>query len=926
MEVVTFSGPQPVYIDPNLVSVLSNSTVAANGSFTSDPVLGGGQVSLIINITGTPTGGSPTLQFSVQEVDPVDGVTAIGSATTSNIFNSASYQVISLASTNSCRFKVTWTVGGSTPSFGGVNVSLSNKIGGGSAGSNASVGSVNVTAPSSATMIGGVDDSGNLSPFSVSPAGHLPIAGNALRGYAGEVVGWSTTAHVSPTVDPVGALYTRGQVMTDEGSFTDDFRGSSLTTALTGTLGFTNNSDQVVGVGTKFLTELDYYSVIKKSGDADTLYVQVSSVEDDTHLTLLSPYQGTTQSGQTGVKSKWITSVGTGASLSVGSSLVTIACGTTSGALVGLWTVPDYIPFLGALKVAVDNRRANQNIFIGWFDTAANPTPGLYAAFLLDGTTNTTVKCVSATSTAAADTQTTSVTLPGGVNSTASNVYRVAPWQGQVAFYVNEQLVAVHAQHVIPPYADIRMGMYNVNTGVPAGATGITLDSVIYESIDRLDARVYNTNADFMQVTANGRTTTGMPVPLQVSAAGIAVVSGSGSFTVAQATAASLKAQVSGAITPADAFANPTTAITNQALLQGFNGTTWDRLKAGANNADAEAVATLGILAVKNYLYGFNGTTWDRLRSSTANGLVVDVSRVQGSVAITAASLPLPTGAATEATLDTLLADSTFTTRIPVQGQAAMAASVPVVIASDQSAIPVSGTFAGSSTPADAFANPTTAQLSQSFMMGFNGTTWDRLRSTTANGLAVDVTRVSGSVTVAQSTAANLLGTMTQGPGSGAAATYWYTRVTDGTNSMPTGDAAARGIYQRVTDGTNTAAVKASSTAAATTDPALVVSVSPNSTVPVKPATASTSSVTQVASSATSVTLKASNSARLGLMIFNDSTQVLYVKLGGTASSTSYTVKVLAGGYYEAPFGYTGVVDGIWASANGNAYVTEVTA
>lgn len=89
----------------------------------------------------------------------------------------------------------------------------------------------------------------------------------------------------------------------------------------------------------------------------------------------------------------------------------------------------------------------------------------------------------------------------------------------------------------------------------------------------------------------------------------------------------------------------------------------------------------------------------------------------------------------------------------------------------------------------------------------------------------------------------------------------------------------------------------------------------------------STSAVTQVASSASNVTLKASNAARLGLKIYNDSTAVLYVKFGATASTTSYTVQMGPQAFYvlERP-PYTGIVDGIWAAANGNAYVTELTA
>lgn len=50
----------------------------------------------------------------------------------------------------------------------------------------------------------------------------------------------------------------------------------------------------------------------------------------------------------------------------------------------------------------------------------------------------------------------------------------------------------------------------------------------------------------------------------------------------------------------------------------------------------------------------------------------------------------------------------------------------------------------------DAFSNPTTTLLGAN-LLGFNGTTWDRLRSDITNGLDVDVTRVSGSVTVSRS-------------------------------------------------------------------------------------------------------------------------------------------------------------------------------
>jgi hypothetical protein len=81
---------------------------------------------------------------------------------------------------------------------------------------------------------------------------------------------------------------------------------------------------------------------------------------------------------------------------------------------------------------------------------------------------------------------------------------------------------------------------------------------------------------------------------------------------------------------------------------------------------------------------------------------------------------------------------------------------------------------------------------------------------------------------------------------------------------------------------------------------------------------------TSVAGSASSVQLLAASSRR-GATIFNDSAATLYLKLGTTASTTSFTVRMLANAYYEVPFGYMGQIDGIWSSATGNARITELT-
>lgn len=88
------------------------------------------------------------------------------------------------------------------------------------------------------------------------------------------------------------------------------------------------------------------------------------------------------------------------------------------------------------------------------------------------------------------------------------------------------------------------------------------------------------------------------------------------------------------------------------------------------------------------------------------------------------------------------------------------------------------------------------------------------------------------------------------------------------------------------------------------------------------PATSAT--VTAVASSATVVTLQAANVERRGLTIYNDSTKILFVKLGSAASASSFSVKISSNGYFEVPSDYTGIVTGLWQAVNGSAYVTEI--
>jgi hypothetical protein len=88
---------------------------------------------------------------------------------------------------------------------------------------------------------------------------------------------------------------------------------------------------------------------------------------------------------------------------------------------------------------------------------------------------------------------------------------------------------------------------------------------------------------------------------------------------------------------------------------------------------------------------------------------------------------------------------------------------------------------------------------------------------------------------------------------------------------------------------------------------------------------ASSTTVTSTSASVTSVTILPSNATRIFATIYNTSSKVMYIKLGATASTTSFTTQLFAGSYWEVPNDYTGQIDAIWSGTGGAAVVTEAT-
>lgn len=213
---------------------------------------------------------------------------------------------------------------------------------------------------------------------------------------AGVVLGDQYTPNIPDTgttqtrllTDPDNQLKIRGDVLTDEGTFRDDFSGVALGAAWTST----------------------------QTGDA---------------------------------------------SLTVASSFVNIISGTQNGNTSLIKTTGDYGPIVLRMQFTLSQRIANQTTDVGFKDVWS-PT-NFSAFFRFTGTSNTSIQCVSQSSTNASDIQTTTATYPAGFTSATPCDYYIEVQPDQVTFLLNGIQIAQHKLHIPGPYdsLDVYAGITN---------------------------------------------------------------------------------------------------------------------------------------------------------------------------------------------------------------------------------------------------------------------------------------------------------------------------------------------------------------------------------------------------------------------------------------------------------------------------------
>lgn len=158
----------------------------------------------------------------------------------------------------------------------------------------------------------------------------------------------------------------------------------------------------------------------------------------------------------------------------------------------------------------------------------------------------------------------------------------------------------------------------------------------------------------------------------------------------------------------------------------------------------------------------------------------------------------------------------------------------------------------------------------------------------------------------------------------------WGTNVTGTVNIVPSASVIVGGWQANVTGNVKLDAWGTGVTGTVNVVPSASLIIggwSLATTASVRDIGAGTTTVSSANASITNFTLLNANVNRKGATFFKEGSNTVYIKLGTTATATSYTVKLSNNGYYELPEDYTGRVDILFSSAvAGNPlYVTEIT-
>ena len=266
---------------------------------------------------------------------------------------------------------------------------------------------------------------------------------------------------------------------------------------------------------------------------------------------------------------KWVSQVGTGGSLAVSGSNLTIGSGTTASAVTGVVSVETFtIPFRLSVGISLSQRIANQSFVIELVSVNSEtgvPDESNIARVIFDGTTATQAKysVVNVDSTPLVSAASTFPTTATPANYEIELFADESWFHGGAMDSTTARANSYRRHQNIPdPNGIYKIRLRWINGGTaPASNSNAVLAYVACQDYSELTTEI---------TSGRGSTSAGQALSVVVA----------GAVDTELPTAAAM----------ADATANPTVPIAGGAALL-FNGATWDRQRANFNTTTGDTGA-----------------------------------------------------------------------------------------------------------------------------------------------------------------------------------------------------------------------------------------------------------------------------------------------------------------------------------------------
>lgn len=476
-----------VSIDGNQLVVQANATVT-----TSSSVIVTGfnnrQVDLLVNIKASPTGTTPTITYSLQEVDPGDKTTVIGAPSSTLPLNSITNAQLSINASLSPYIKVSWTVAGASASFTQVFATMRSKPDP-NPGNSSSSGTITAacadpgTACASGTFVS-INTAGQFGSFV-----HIPSTNNIVGTLKAECSGDGTTWNLADFNDGVNAK-------------------SSIKTLASG-VGF---DASIIGCVGQQVSRVRL-SVLSSGSSTGLIQMTASLALNDTvRAQLVSPANADITGGSTSalvdplgwlkvsmpsglfidpfdgstvdVTDRWTTAVaGAGGAISQANGILTLATTTTVSAKSNAVSKPTFLnsggsalQFSANIKLDTTTLPTNVDRFWGWATVPVTPT---YAAPITDGVGFELKDTTLTAAVYSAGTKTTVATLTAKTDG-AWHRYRVQRRSDLYVWYIDDfDTPVASSQFVIPAVQTLPVALAMINnTSAASGSPTFQVTSV----------------------------------------------------------------------------------------------------------------------------------------------------------------------------------------------------------------------------------------------------------------------------------------------------------------------------------------------------------------------------------------------------------------------------------------------------------------